>query len=410
MKIDLGLDKNPLDIQEGKITMGNGEYLVFHTKHNNPPSPKTFERVYQIFNNYAPKNLVHSGSKQANEFCSRRYKLISRDIKKIDPNLEAVFIPSTLYQLMYIRQCIEEGLEREEICPTLQLIRDYPPFKQDHCSTHYKEHRKQMDRIIQEGKCWHLYYYETEGDNQNNGVKEIAYRLNKVMLKAFKPPAEGFTYKEIAKLTEEQINFFKKYNKSSEQLKDIESDLVGPFVNFTYKDRLGIDDDSNAQIIRTAIALDCSKIARESLFLYRGSNLEKDSVLRDGSIHSLSFGTGLFSGCIFDIGATPFWYMKPQRYSKEKNNAYVIPVLFKELKDSPFDIPQTNIIVQMCGCGDMFHARTKNIPEKIKRFSEKIKRFLEGWWDSNDIRQYIKSNFTKDESEVIKRFFRECMG
>ena len=32
------------------------------------------------------------------------------------------------------------------------------------------------------------------------------------------------------------------------------------------------------------------------------------------------------------------------------------------------------------------------------------KDFLESVWDSNDARQYIESNFTKDESKSIKRF------
>ncbi|QLH35468.1 MAG: hypothetical protein HWD61_04365 [Parachlamydiaceae bacterium] len=40
-------------------------------------------------------------------------------LKEIDPTLEAVFIPRTLYELVFIRKCIQEDLKHKDICPDL---------------------------------------------------------------------------------------------------------------------------------------------------------------------------------------------------------------------------------------------------------------------------------------------------
>ncbi|QLH35469.1 MAG: hypothetical protein HWD61_04370 [Parachlamydiaceae bacterium] len=119
---------------------------------------------------------------------------------------------------------------------------------------------------------------------------------------------------------------------------------------------MGIRNEIDAQIIRDAVALECSKIAQHSLFLYRGGDFQKDSISCWGDkdkAYSLSFGSSLFAGCLFDGGATAFHYMRNGK------NAYAIPVSFDQLTRSPFFVPTTHTLAQLFGDGEIFHARTK---------------------------------------------------
>ena len=119
---------------------------------------------------------------------------------------------------------------------------------------------------------------------------------------------------------------------------------------------MGIRDDQDAQIIRDAVALECSALAARSLFIYRGANYNKDSVKawnnRDKA-YSLSYGSSLFAGCIFDGGATAFHYMR------NGTNGYAIAVPYDQLSNSPFFIPTTHTTTQCFGDGEIFHARSK---------------------------------------------------
>lgn len=119
---------------------------------------------------------------------------------------------------------------------------------------------------------------------------------------------------------------------------------------------MGIRNETDAQIIRDAIAFECSKIAVHSLFLYRGSDFQKDSASslpEQDKPYSLSYGSSLFAGCLYDGGATAFHYMRNEK------NAYAVPLAFHQLDDSPFFVPTTHPVAQLSGDGEIFHARTK---------------------------------------------------
>ena len=47
-----------LDIPEGKINTGQGEYIVFHNGEKREVDKQTYKKVYQIFNRYANKRFV----------------------------------------------------------------------------------------------------------------------------------------------------------------------------------------------------------------------------------------------------------------------------------------------------------------------------------------------------------------
>jgi hypothetical protein len=176
----------------------------------------------------------------------------------------------------------------------------------------------------------------------------------------------------------------------------------GPTTNFGFESNrgsskaMGIRNETDAQIIRDAIALDCSQSARHSLYLYRGADFQKDSTAcwnDENKPYSLSYGTSLFAGCVFDGGATAFHYMR------NGQNAYAIAIPFDQLHDSLFYVPQANTVAQLFSDGEIFHARTKA-------------------WDGVDLQkiggmsigvngrktEHLKSNLSKDE---LTRQFRE---
>ena len=68
-----------LEISPDKITMGQGEYVVFHklpSGEKKQLSPETFEQVYKILIQYSPSALMNSDSEKASEDCTNRYELI----------------------------------------------------------------------------------------------------------------------------------------------------------------------------------------------------------------------------------------------------------------------------------------------------------------------------------------------
>lgn len=366
-----------LEISQDKITMGQGEYVVFHkspTGEKQPFSRETFEQVYQVLLQHSPVALANSGSEKAAEDCANRDTLIKAKLKEIDPTLEAVFVPRTLYELIFIRKCIQEDLKHKKICSSLtpsshEMNLEFFDGDQEK----YTDYLKNKEIRQKERKCWHLCYFTDTGNNKHAGVKDVAYRLNKIMLKAFDPSSEGFTHQEFSAFAEKEIEFLKAhYKKGQDEMERLQKGEIidsiascstpGPTTNFGYEltrgsiKPMGIRNGTDAQIIRDAIALDCSKIAQHSLFLYRGADFPKDSTScwRDeNKPYSLSYGSSLFAGCIYDGGATAFHYMRNEQ------NAYAVPVAFNQLNESPFFVPTTHTVAQLFGDGEIFHARTK---------------------------------------------------
>ncbi|MBS0655633.1 MAG: hypothetical protein JSR46_07645 [Verrucomicrobia bacterium] len=388
------LDKvTKLDITEGQVQTGQGEYIVFHNLPNSDKkevSRETYEQVYRVLNEYAPAAIVNRNIDTAMSECTKRYEIITSKVKEIDPTLAVVFIPRTLYELIFIRKCIREDVKKQKICEelaprkrtTLELEGEHVPSK----------------------KCWHLCYFDDVGDNNNLGVREVAYRLNRTINKALCPKPGGFTHQELAQYAEREIEFLKDHHKNGlatmeTPTQDIRSiidhaPMPGPTINFGGEytkspiTPMGIRNDTDAELIRNAIAIDCSKAAQGAFFLYRGANFENDAPCLNIDLnipYSLSYGSSLFAGCLYDGGATAF------RYMRNEQNAYAIPVPFDQLHTSPFYIPHTNTIVQIFGEGECFHARTKVWKEAHLQSIKGIKGIING-----DQRDHLRSDFTKE--------------
>lgn len=363
-----------LEIQKGKISIGQGEYVAFYPENiEKKLDPDTFEQIYAILNEYAPAAIVNRNSESAEEECANRYDLIQSKIKEIDEDLEVAFVPRTLYELVFLRQCIEEDIANNSVCPFIggswSIGEQYLP----------------PDNIKAEKtkrKCWHLCCFADEGHNDDHQVKEVAYRLNQVIIEALSPKSGGFTYQDLMCHAEKEISFLKEHHQKFCNIKKEyerhgrtgvpfypEVSQPGPTMNFATEYQagrlapMGIRNDNDAQILRNAIALECSKIAEKAFLLYRGSELRSDVVFdqSQGNFlynsqnvpYSLSYGSGLFAGAIHDGEAVAFHYMRNGK------NAYAMAVPFDQLNQSPFFIPCTNSLVQLFGTGESFHGRTK---------------------------------------------------
>jgi hypothetical protein len=352
-----------LEVNQNKITVGQGEYVVFRklpSGENQPLSRTEYEAVYKILLQHSPGALVSSGSPTATEDCANRYELLKAKLKEIDPALEAVFIPKTLYELIFIRKCIEEDLQHQKICPYLDRLYHCTSVNIFSGDASALESFKKDTRSKQiEKNCWHLCYFGDAGDSEHPDVKDIAYRINQVILDTFKLNADGFTAKELAAYTEEEIKYLKNFHETNTLCNRT---YPGPTTNFGNEltgceiTPMGIRNDADAQIIRNAVTLDCSKIAQRAFLIYRGADFQKDSGYcwdDQNKPYSLSYGSSLFAGCIFDGGATSF------RYMRNGQNAYAIPVPFDQAQNSPFFVPTTHTVAQLFGNGEVFHARSK---------------------------------------------------
>ncbi len=300
-----------------------------------------------------------------------------------------------LYELIFIRKCIREDLKHNEVCSQLSpatylktvKLEDYEGDREK-----FESFQKGRLKTLAQKKCWHLCYFDDVGDNDHPGVRDVAYRLNRVVVKTLSPTADGFTPEELFKHVENEIEFLKKYYSNNSVG---HCNYPGPTTNFSGDSMrgairsMGIRDDKDAQIIRDAIAIECSQIARKAFFLYRGADFQNDSAncwSNKNKPYSLSFGSSLFAGSLYDGGATAFYYMRKGK------NAYAIPVPFDHLNSSPFFIPPTNTVAQLFGHGEIFHGRTK----AWKDYDLKKIGGLPG--SAKDFKtDHLKSELSKDE-------------
>lgn len=382
-------------VQEGgetqnAITMGQGEYVVFHQLPDGSPkglSREKFDKVYELLNAYSPLALLHAGKINRINDIKMRYSLLKAKIKELDPTLEIAFIPKTLYELIFIRKCIREDVKNKSICWCLNNdIRDATKGQKQYDSLTKckiaKAHKwipgaegrqnflKDLEKYKKNRKCWHLCHLENAGDYNHPDVRKIAYRLNQVIIKKLKPSQGGFSQKALSIFAENEIAFLKKHHTETKALiqasKTTPESLLplgSPTVNFGIEKNydgissMCIRNDEDAKILLNALSLECSAEAQNALILYRGSDFQKDSVVAQGNeenSYSLSYGMTVFAGVIHDPGATAF------RYMRTAPNAYAILIPFEELVSSLFFVPfEACTIPQLFAQGESFHPRTK---------------------------------------------------
>lgn len=364
--VDESQKRSPPEIaDETQITNGHGEFVVF-SKSSKEIDSETFEKAYEIFHKYSLTSCLNSQEGDPLDIYQNRDQLIHAEVNQLNPDLEVQFIPRTLYDLTFLRACIEEDRTANAICEFLDPIMHRglgPDFS--------------VKLKSPEEHCWHVCCFKDEGNPLDPKVVNSAYRVNQL----FSEYIQNLNYEKTKELTESHIEYLKDFHQQCEDKKVTigNCNTPEPTTNFGFESTrgaikpMGIRDEKDAQIIRNALALECSELAQRNILLFRGACYLSDKPFSENQRcpYSLSFGTSLFAGALYDGGATSFHYMrgfhsakprsaKPGLGRRQHNDAFCLLLPLVEAGPaSAFYYPLSSALCQMYGEGEVFHGRTK---------------------------------------------------
>jgi hypothetical protein len=386
---------HPLPIPpEGAIQNGYGEYLVYRMSDGGKRIAVSEEEYKKIF------DVIEQSRAKALE---NRYEHLKEKIQeKLGKEVHLAFIPRTLYEQIFLHECVQEELfqgkslnARESgAVSVFDTTKEEGP-KRDKSSFLGAElssaQRKQLIQSSMQKTFWQLCVYNDqdyelgfkklhEDDYRQEHLVKVAARLNEVALGKFKGTGDGFTFKEIAEVQSQEIDFFKSMRdlKSETHTKEVS---FHTFISLAQRFRnerpyakgyeffpLGIADKSE-RIVREAVQLECTADAVNHLLLYRGSKFDQDEVTREEhrsvSANSLSFGTSPYGGVLNDGGATAICYMQQQPLN---SHVFMIPLQEQLAGRTPFHAYFVHPLISLGSFGETFHARTKiwKLPEDAK--------------------------------------------
>ena len=107
-------------------------------------------------------------------------------------------------------------------------------------------------------------------------------------------------------------------------------------------------------VVAQALLLECSpKVVGASLLYRGGEKSEAERIKRHlKETTSLSYGTSLFAGCVYDGTASVFHYT-----SSKERNAFALVLDSKE-KEDLFYVPNEHPLQQLLSGGEFFHGRS----------------------------------------------------
>lgn len=308
------------------------------------------------------------------------------------PSGKKIKISRTFYELVLIRKSIEEDINSKKLCWGLRLETHNCKFIKDHicdkeCELYDEECllliRKMYLEDLKSKQCWHQCYFPRLTDNNDQNIKYMKKILNDSIIKEYNLIKEEMSLEIIIEMTNKELNFFENYYYNCLKNGGLQScSDPGTTTNFGYESERGyiksmcIYTQIHKNIIINAVKLEMS-LKDNYRILYRGSDYKIDNVYdlkNTNKIYSLSYGTSLFAGCMFDGGATAYHYMR------KRKNAYALII---PENCEIFHLPEAGLS-QIYGKGEIFHVRTKA---------------WEGYIECADI---LKSNIPKET--LIKRF------
>lgn len=304
---------------------------------------------------------------------------------------EKVKIPRTLYELVLIRKSIQEDLNAGNICKGLSPEAHSCSFMRNHiCDEYCEEDDTECAKIIRQSflkyqennVCWHRCRFTRLTDSNHHEISKLKSMLDDVIIREYKLAPSEWSFNKVMEITTEELDYFGQYYDHCQLSKEINRCVnPGPTTHFGYESERGeirsmcIRTNSDRQIIIQSIRLEW-ELPNDKRIIYRGSNYDDDNVYclyNESKCYSLSYGTSLFAGCMFDGGATAYHYMRKQK------NAYALIIS----KDNPlFHLPPPGLD-QLYGKGEIFHVRTKH-------------------WAGDDCREILKSEIPRDE--LIEQF------
>jgi hypothetical protein len=379
------------------IQNGYGEYLIYRIAPNGKKEAITDIEYEKIFNIIEEVRALKGDLIPQN----RHNYLKTKIQKELDQNVFISFIPRTIYELMYLRECIQEDVDKQFCCNACEsgianALQEKTPDNEKQKIINSALEKGFWQQCLFEDKDYEAQFAQkNQFDYRIPHIQKIAARLNYVALEEFKKCCshnEGFTYEEIQQIQSELLTFFKELHNSQSELHEKASKvfewtypgIARQFAEEKIRDNgcvkrypQGIANERHEKIIHNAIQLECSNEAAKGMVLYRGSELAKDDVTRQDfeswpastCANSLSYGSSLFAGALYDGGASAFHYMRENYLDAQ---ALIVPLKKILSAKAVFHAFYVHPLIQLMSRGEIFHPRTKvwelNSEEKILGF------------------------------------------
>ncbi|NGX62218.1 MAG: hypothetical protein K940chlam9_01712 [Chlamydiae bacterium] len=345
--------------QETKIHSGYGEFILC-SKRGRTITHTDYTQAYTTLHQHSLSYLLENfEGEELEKAYGSRGKNLQQEIEQINSDWSVFFVPRTLYELTFIHACIEEDLQAGAICPMFQF---HTSSRHNSDNGDYaKCYSKELNKVLtKRAVCWHRCKFNDAGNPSDEKVVLIAHQINQIFLEMFaKTNTILFTHLEIA--LQEEIAYLSEYFGSAKGEELVDCNEGGPGTNFQGNSSrgiiksLGIKTEAQKTIVSNTLALECSELAQNHLFLFRGIVFENDFPDHHNKPYSLSYGSSLYAGFLYDGGATSFHYMR-----QKDLDAFVTSLPISEVKQSPFYYPVSTTVCQFYGKGEIFHGRSRS--------------------------------------------------
>jgi hypothetical protein len=410
---------------EGVIKNGYGEYLVYRNDAEGNKVAVTEKEYETIFEVVEAARIL-----KGDEIPSDRHSYLEGKIQeKLGNEVRISFIPRTLYEQIFLHECVQEEINKKNCLNANETgismgLQRTSPENQTRAVYGMKvtpEDRKRYIKTGLEGAFWQLCIYDdqdytdrfknrNEDDYRSAHLIKVASRLNEVALGKFKGKRDGFTFAEILEAQKAETSFFKSFKDPTSENYPKSKIPYSTFISITQRFRdethpirnhdmhpLGIRNERDEQILQKAIQLECSAEAVNHLVLYRGAKFSDDEVTKLHSneviANSLSYGTSLYAGVLYDGGATAIQYMR-QGYVDAQS--YLVPLKYQFAGQTPFHAFIAHPLISLGSHGEIFHARTKiwSLPDE-----QRVAGFLSYVASFDSIKDCCKTRETKEKVE-----------
>ena len=285
------------------------------------------------------------------------YDFKEKEINKIDKNAILYDIPKSLYQLIvydYVATVIKEPVKQTyEKLKKLFKVENYTQANEEYGIT------KACDRLMQSKEIqdifWKVNDHATQLYNQFSGdLSKITNQLlDNFLAKDDKNSPENIRPLDISNI---------KMSCNSQRITTLVGLQCKNYDIYEVETPKGWNEDKRNKLKKYVTNLILSEKESPEYVIYRGYSYRGDSKQLDPKIayrKSLCFSDGLFSGFIFDQGASAFAISG--KY--DKSRLYVLKLDREKLLTGqyPIFIPPINALAAAAGSGELFHIRSKVI-------------------------------------------------
>ena len=352
---------------------------LFYKKDGSPITPQEHDVIYKIMLETQFPMSVAYGNYYEDEI-----KAMNEKIQKQLPNagIEVTFIPTTLYQMLclnYLRDNLKQieqatfGILIYKKMPTLFTNSTDMVVSMSFTSFEVISHFKEINLhppLIQ----WHsaINSYIVSLLKEKNITLPISFDDTIKMVKSI-----DFWHGEIVYPSAKSAPWFQAFS------------IIAHHKNIL------VPSD-----MMRAIAIEYNAFSANNFLLYRGSNYVDDfHDQRISKNRSISFGSSLLGGILFDSSACPYYHMITSNKFWQKNLGYVVFINKAQytsgLLNNMFFIPPLTTLLDLIGHGELFHSRTKGIT------ITDLSGLLPAYWNNKSLIPYFQIKAANQEEAQI---------